>query len=326
MPRLSIVIATQGPAASLERSLLSVLENRPDDCEVVVVDASGYQDPYHLADEVQFIPTAPQTPLPDAINLGIQASRGWIVHTLACGSEVNRGWCEPVFPHFVDPQTASVAPLALDLQQPERVFAAGLAPYVGGKAARRGARQRLTADLLRAAEVFGCSLVAGFHRRDIWQRLGGLEPLLGMRYADVDYALRLAAAGLKTVYEPAARVLMPSQTGAATETEFEQGLQAERLFWRNWPQQKGWSTLATHATDALQACLGRAFQGRALPHFCGRLAACFEFGRHAGYHRQLARLTAQATRSVPLDGEPLAGPNPATLRGSTALRRAHSEM
>ncbi len=55
-PRLSILIPALGIAEELERTLLSVLENRPEDAEVVVVDAFGYDDPYDLGSaEVRLI-------------------------------------------------------------------------------------------------------------------------------------------------------------------------------------------------------------------------------------------------------------------------------
>ena len=54
MARLAIVITDGGSIESLESTLVSVLENRPPDCEVLVALAGPYADPYELSGEVRF--------------------------------------------------------------------------------------------------------------------------------------------------------------------------------------------------------------------------------------------------------------------------------
>ena len=83
--RLSIVIPLCGTIDLLEGSLVGVLENRPDDCQVIVVLNDAYDDPYDLHDEVTFV-EAPLGAGPVAcLNLGIAAASAPIVHVLACG-------------------------------------------------------------------------------------------------------------------------------------------------------------------------------------------------------------------------------------------------
>ena len=55
IPRLSIVIPMTTGAGDLEDTLVSVLENRPDESEIVVVLARPYADPWNLRDEVRFV-------------------------------------------------------------------------------------------------------------------------------------------------------------------------------------------------------------------------------------------------------------------------------
>ena len=52
MPRLSIIIPALGNSARLESTLVSVLENRPLDCDIIVVHTGEYNDPYDLAGEI----------------------------------------------------------------------------------------------------------------------------------------------------------------------------------------------------------------------------------------------------------------------------------
>ena len=54
-PRLSIIIPAPGNETTLEETLVSVLENRPENSEIVVVLGFGYHDPWSVGEEVRFI-------------------------------------------------------------------------------------------------------------------------------------------------------------------------------------------------------------------------------------------------------------------------------
>jgi cellulose synthase/poly-beta-1,6-N-acetylglucosamine synthase-like glycosyltransferase len=54
-PRLSIIIPAPGDETTLEETLVSVLENRPENSEIVVVLGFGYHDPWSVGEEVRFI-------------------------------------------------------------------------------------------------------------------------------------------------------------------------------------------------------------------------------------------------------------------------------
>jgi Glycosyltransferases involved in cell wall biogenesis len=49
-PRLSIVIPAVSSAEDLEQTLVSVLENRPDDCEIMVALGCHHDDTQHICD------------------------------------------------------------------------------------------------------------------------------------------------------------------------------------------------------------------------------------------------------------------------------------
>ena len=69
--RLSIVIPVLRQLDRLEDTLISVLENRPPDCQIVVVLNEPYNDPYALSGEVCFIQAAAGSSFADVLNLGI---------------------------------------------------------------------------------------------------------------------------------------------------------------------------------------------------------------------------------------------------------------
>ena len=126
MPRLAIVISAVGKIESLEGTFLSVLENRPSDCEVIVALNQPYSDPYDLKDEVRFVEAAGRPSAIGALNQALAASRAPFVHLLARGCEVTDGWADRALSRFGDRQVASVAPVVCDAQDRERIFAAGV--------------------------------------------------------------------------------------------------------------------------------------------------------------------------------------------------------
>ena len=99
-PRLSIVVPTLTDTAALEETLVSVLENRPDDCEIVVPLACEYADPWNIAEEVRFVQAPAGSSLVGCINLGVSSSRGEVINVLAAGWRATEGWTDRPLEHF----------------------------------------------------------------------------------------------------------------------------------------------------------------------------------------------------------------------------------
>ena len=92
MPGLSIIILGWDRPEHFEDTLASVLQHRPEDCEILVVHAESYDDPYDLGDEVRFIAAPAGCSRAAQLNLGIRESRGEVVHWLAGGLTVEEDW------------------------------------------------------------------------------------------------------------------------------------------------------------------------------------------------------------------------------------------
>lgn len=116
-PRLSIILPVGadhgGQSSAFEDTLVSVLENLGDACEVVVVHDGTYRDPFAIGDEVRFA-VADSKNLVDSIAAGCDASWGRYVHVLTPGFQATEGWCEPALAQFADPNLASIAPMIVD--------------------------------------------------------------------------------------------------------------------------------------------------------------------------------------------------------------------
>lgn len=284
MPSLSCVIPAVGTIADLEATLVSVLEKRPVDCEIIIVLNRPYADPYGLKDEVRFVELIGGGTAACA-TLGIQVCDGEIVHVLAAGLEVDDGWIDAALSHFDDPEVAAVAPVIRSAVQPDRVLAAGV------KYGRGGRRIVCTKPPRSSAEpsgALGATIEAGFYRKSALAALGdGLPVAVGDGLADVDLALGLAFAGLRTVVEPECVVFAERLTGNE-RNGFRAGLYGERLFLRNLPTSSWFPAFAQHALAVAGALIGTLHRGTTLTHLAGRLAAWFSLSDYRLHHHLLA--------------------------------------
>ncbi|HVU85949.1 MAG TPA: glycosyltransferase family 2 protein [Pirellulales bacterium] len=272
MPKLSILIAAHDETL-LEASLVSVLQSRPADCEVVVVHDESYQDPYDLAGEVRFVATSRASEELARLNLGLAHCRGSVIHVLRSGAEVTDGWTQAALAHFADPTVAAVAPLVMT-PDGQQIASSGVAYHPGGKRIARGQAQSAQSVPGATETVLGPTLDAAFYRAGALNLLRDAFCLeVGSEMADVDLALRLSRAGYRAIFEPASRVVAPRP--ARTNPLVEAWL-AERLYWRHAKHFGMARSLAAHA-----AVVGREFTlclVRPLRVGCvlGRAAAFFE--------------------------------------------------
>ena len=324
MPRLTILIPCVGGAAEFDATLVSVLQHRPADCEVLLVHTEPYDDPYDLAGEVQFLRTDRSCKLVDLLNEGLAAADGEIVHVLRCGLEVTEGWTEAAVNRFGDADVAAVSPLVMEADR-TTLAAAGVRWTVGG-ARRVVADQRVLhggSGRLRAG-ILGPTLAAGFYRRDVLQALGGFDARLDQRYVDVDLALAIAALDLRTICEPASRVIATAASaGDEHRAPIARGRNAERVFWRNAEARGKWVSLLMHPFAWIGDVLATRSAFATLLVDVGRLCALLEFGAVQRHQERLStardRLAERAQRTTIRLAVPAASP---TEPSRTTRRRA----
>ncbi len=329
MPRLSCVIPVVGSTQDLETTLVSVLEKRPANCEIIVVLGRPYDDPYGLADEVRFV-EAIGSGLLACVNLGIRASRGEIVHVLAAGIEASDDWTEAALRHFDDPEVAAVAPVIRRTARPEQVLAAGVAYDRGGRRKVCKAFARQSAPTGRARQhhdissAIGPTIDAGFYRKtDLAALGGGFSPKVGDELADVDLALVMQQAARKTVVEPRCP-LFAERLVAAKPRGFDAGLFGERLFLRNLPV-SGWlPAFLLHPLVVIGELVRAVPRGATIANLAGRITAWFRMGDYRRHHQFLkaARELAQrqAAGAAVVTRTPTRGP--VTVAFPNGARRA----
>lgn len=269
MLRLSVIIPVVRTLARLEETLVSVLEHKPDDCDVVVVLDEPYADPYGLAGEVTFLQAGPKTSLSQAINLGLDASNAPVVYILPSGSCVHRGWAEAAIPHFQDSRIGAVIPVTLETQRPDHILAAGMGYDRAGQLIylQRGISAKET-QLCHRTQVLPHFSGAIFRSATL-QAIHGADESLGERWVFADLALRLLRAGSVTVLEPHCCV----SSDPATEPSalgFAAARDAEVFFWR-WSDRRG-TTVARHLALVTREALAAVPHRQAWPSMAGRIA------------------------------------------------------
>ncbi|MBI3839589.1 MAG: hypothetical protein HY288_16840 [Planctomycetia bacterium] len=294
MPRLAIVISAVGSTESLEGTLVSVLENRPADCEILVALNKPYSDPYDLQGEVRFVQSSAKGSSIQGINEALAATRAPFVHLLASGCQVTEGWTNEAVSRFGDRQIGSVAPLVLDAEHDGRIFSAGFGYRRGGERylVGHGQAQLTPGD---QTSILGACGFAAFYRRAAVDLAGGLSPQLGRQQADVDLALALRTLGFGVALEPQSRIYAAADV-ERRQSALSQSLYDERLFWRNLPSTGRIGALAAHA-GVVAAELVRSFaRPRMFAQLVGRALACCQFGNYARDRRVLGSSSQRFAR------------------------------
>lgn len=318
MPRLSIVIPSLTFDSLTEETLVSVLQNRPEYSEILVVTSETYADPYELGREVRFLTHASPGNVLDRCNYAGQQARGDILHFLAPGTIVLDGWTDHVWQHFQQSKVGAVSPVVLDATNPSRVAAAAV--YYHSRGERRvlgaGARADAVAGLVaKPKQLAGLapSSAAAFYLREAFVALSGFATDAGELFADVEMGLSLEELGYECVLEPTSLVTV-SRSLARSPSSLAEVRKAEQLYRR---QHGGTQASPTaHAMLVAKECLAN-FPGTGMINaLLGRLggakaadlrAAQAERIEHARH--ELERV-AEEVATIPMTG-----------RGTSSIRQ-----
>jgi hypothetical protein len=186
--RLSIVVPYDRDEAAFETTLVSVLENRPEFCEVIVSHDGQYQDPFDLGDEVRFV-VAPSGDSMSLIRAAISASLGRIVHVMQGGVRATENWVDEPLSMFEQSDLGCVAPVIRDLTVGGKIVAAGWRD-AGGRLQQPLANGSENPTRHQVASVQGAFLAASFWRRNVIEGL--LEIPITTQQGAFDYVLATA--------------------------------------------------------------------------------------------------------------------------------------
>lgn len=309
-------------ATALEETLVSVLEHRPDDCDVVVALGTPYDDPWNIREEVEFVTAAPGSGLVGCVTAGVSAATGDVIHVLAAGWRATAGWTDAAVRHFADSRVAAVVPLAVADADRDQPVSAGIRRTRSGRSLTVVPRRTAT-GIATSRNPDGPCLEAGFWRADLLREVG-FSRACGDALAAADMAAAVTALGTEAVLEPESRVIagpIPRGVGG-----FRAGLSAERLFWRSLSCERLVPALVAHAGEIMRHAAATAPIGT-LGVLAGRLIGLLEVGASVPRTRQLATLRQRAagghdTRTVRIDASHDAVSRPHVEQPAHELRRS----
>lgn len=190
-----MVIPVWGDPALTDACLAALNATAPG-VEVVVIDNTGM---YRLPEGVtatHLLPQAENLGCTGAKILGVEKSHGDIIIFCDCDTVAQPGWLEPLIAAFDDPSVAMAGPKLL---YPDgRIQCAGVRTWhnAGGAA---GGENRHDEHPTNSDET-GCTGACMAIRRDVYNEVGGIDPLFLNGYDDVDLDIAVLVAGYKIGY------------------------------------------------------------------------------------------------------------------------------
>lgn len=170
IPRLSIVVPYLGNIQAFESSLASVLQHRPDACEVIVPHAGDYDDPFDLGDEVKFL-NAGTSSFTRQIGEAAAIARGRFINVVANGHRVTADWSGPALESFEHHDAGFVVPV-VRREGSEEIVQSGWRRSASA-ACELIAVGRSSVQPRDSLRVEGGFLAASFWRRDLLRSLTG---------------------------------------------------------------------------------------------------------------------------------------------------------
>lgn len=249
-PTVSVVIPTRGGNGEVRgqqvrliditmRSVIDTTEALAPQF-VLVVDTdvdTGYVQRWRdeLGPRLVVVETPPPFNFSDKINRGVQAATGDVVVMLNDDMQaVNDAWLDNMVAAAMEPSVGAVGAMLLlgdgTIQHAGHAFAHDGPQLLDvGRPLGPGPRRRNDCD----RDVTGVSAACLVQRREVWQQVGGLDPLLPVNFNDVDYCVRILRAGFRVVQcNSSVLYHYESQTKGQGAADWE----IERLRWRLMPE------------------------------------------------------------------------------------------
>jgi hypothetical protein len=271
-----VIPCADGPRC-FEDTLVSVLQNRPQNCEVLVVQPRPYDDPYDLCGEVRFVEAFTGSSVVDLLNVGVRAARSEIVHLLSCDARVESGWADAAVANFDDQHVASVSPLLTEPGNRQRVATAGIDFGIGGVMVHR--RQSVEADQIKRPRTISPTLHAAFYRRQAVLDADCFRPGAGP-LTHVDLALRLRSSGWRHVVESHSQVKLGRR--CKHPLSVASGKRQERLFWQHAASRGRIRSLIAHPAAVAAETLRYLYRPGISMQLLGRVLAFLEIMRGNG--------------------------------------------
>ena len=186
MPRLSLIVPFQCDSQALENTLVSVLELRSPDDELLIVHRGEYQDPYGLqGNEAKVLETPASTSLAEQLNIAVQNATGDVLQVVLPGTVLEPDWCVDALAAFdeLDVDMIALGVSASGANSLQYGFEADLIP-----------QRRATGE---ASKIAGPLLAGTMIRRSAIECLGGWNTKIPSDLIDFELCLMAKLLGLQ---------------------------------------------------------------------------------------------------------------------------------
>ena len=209
LPRISVIVATWRREEPLRLVLGDLARQTGIAAEVVVVDQNSPPLPEDAFAEIRRSPhqlaVIPHAPgVVAARNDGARSATGEVLVFIDDDVRIDEtNYLETIARNFIDPALAGLC--GQELSPPDYQPSAESAGRSADAFEEATFFPRASSERREVFHLATCNCAI---RRSAWEKVGGLDPLFaGNAYGDdYDLALRMRAAGLKIVFEPAASV------------------------------------------------------------------------------------------------------------------------
>jgi len=212
VPRLSIVVPHLHDDSALELTLLSILENRERDFEILIAHDGQYLDPYSLdQDEAILIESESGASFTEQLNLAVASACSPVVQVLLPGCVVEQHWSDEALYLMKDKTVSAVCLPVADVSTNEVYL---------GLAGDSLPHRRVTGS---SHNVVGPLLCGGMFRKGTLKNIcGWLEPCQ-REIAEVDFALMVSALDMRTEIAQQVTIRAPKRVAAGQEAGYEIG-------------------------------------------------------------------------------------------------------
>lgn len=206
----SIVIPNYNGCQFLDLCLTSLQAQSLKHFEVIVVDNGSSDDSITFVQNhfphVKIVPLETNTGFAHATNRGIACAQHPFIALLNNDTEVTPSWLKNVQSAFCErPDISCVTSKMIDFRDRLVLGGAGDEYTRGGLASKLG-RGLPAVEFQQRREAFSACAGASVFRANLFKELGLLDEDFFANYEDIDFSLRIRAAGHKILYVPDAVV------------------------------------------------------------------------------------------------------------------------
>ncbi|MCX7943738.1 MAG: glycosyltransferase [Deltaproteobacteria bacterium] len=205
--KVSIAIVTFNSAAVIKDCLTSVEKIDYDNFEILIYDNASIDNTIEIIESfgnkrIKIVRSYYNRGFGFGLNRLAEISTGEILASLNPDTVVDKEWIKNAVKHFVSEDVGMVSSRILFKDNPDLIDSAGHLLYPDGINRGRGHKQRVCDAFLKTTDVAFPSGSAGFYRRELFLKFGGIDESFFLFGDDTDIGIKFQLNGYRCIYEP----------------------------------------------------------------------------------------------------------------------------